>query len=104
MRFLRLPNKGKKQRREVMLDANRIDRNAFKEVYDQILSVMESMETDKLALKNLKAELGSVIGAESTKETNALLKALLKKQKDDEFYDSDLVATAQEFYDSFIED
>lgn len=87
-----------------MLDANRIDRNAFKEVYDQILSVMESMETDKLALKNLKAELGSVIGAESTKETNALLKALLKKQKDDEFYDSDLVATAQEFYDSFIED
>ncbi len=87
-----------------MLDISRIDKEAFKEVWDDIMSVMQSMETEKQALKNLKNDLGSVIGAESTKETNALIKALLKKQKDDEFYDSDIVATAQEFYDNFIED
>ena len=87
-----------------MLDISRINKDEFKEVWDQILSVMESMESSKVALKNLKTELGSVIGADSSKETNALIKALLKKQKDDEFYDSDIISAAQEFYDNFIED
>ena len=87
-----------------MLDINRINKDEFKDVWDQILSVMESMESSKVALKNLKTELGSVIGADSSKETNALIKALLKKQKDDEFYDSDIISAAQEFYDNFIED
>lgn len=87
-----------------MLDINRIDKEAFRSVWDEIMSVLNSMESDKIALKNLKTELGSVIGADSTKETNALIKALIKKQKDNEFYDSDIVATAQEFYDNFIEE
>ena len=78
-----------------MLDINRINKDEFKDVWDQILSVMESMESSKVALKNLKTELGSVIGADSSKETNALIKALLKKQKDDEFYDSDIISAAQ---------
>lgn len=87
-----------------MLDISRIDKDAFKDTWDEILSIMQSMESDKNALKQLKAELGTIIGADNSKETSALIKALLKKQKDSEFYDTEAVATAQEFWDEIIED
>lgn len=87
-----------------MLTIDKISKEDFKNTWDEILSIMQSMESDKAALKQLKAELGTVIGAENAKETNELIKALLRKQKESEFYDSEAVANAQEVWETFIDD
>lgn len=85
-----------------MVNVANIDREAFQEVWNEILSIMQSMETDKQALKNAKNELGTIIGAENAKETSALVKALLKKEKDGDFYDSDIVSAAEEVYEELL--
>ena len=85
-----------------MTDINRIDRAAFSDCWNQIVSILESIESDKVALKNLKNELGMIIGAESTKEANAIIKALLKKEVDGSYYDEATIGAAEELYDEFI--
>ena len=85
-----------------MLAINQIDKAAFSDVWNQIVSILQSMESDKVALKNLKNELGSIIGADSTKEANAIIKALLKKEQDGTYYDEETVGAAEELYDEFI--
>ena len=85
-----------------MLDINRIDRAAFSDCWNQIMSVLQSMESDKVSLKNLKNELGSIIGADSTKEANAIIKALLKKEQDGSYYDEESIGAAEELYEEFI--
>ena len=40
-----------------MTDINRIDRAAFSDCWNQIVSILESIESDKVALKNLKNEI-----------------------------------------------
>lgn len=85
-----------------MLAISQIDKTAFSDVWNQIVSILQSMESDKVALKNLKNELGSIIGADSTKEANAIIKALLKKEQDGTYYDEETVGAAEELYDEFI--
>lgn len=85
-----------------MLAISQIDKAAFSDVWNQIVSILQSMESNKVALKNLKNELGSIIGADSTKEANAIIKALLKKEQDGTYYDEETVGAAEELYDEFI--
>ena len=85
-----------------MLDINRIDRAAFQDCWNQIVSILQSIESDKLALKNLKGELGTIIGADSAKEANAIIKALLKKEIDGSYYDEESIDSATELYEEFI--
>lgn len=85
-----------------MVDINRIDRAAFQDVWNQIISILQSIESEKLALKNLKNELGTIIGADSAKEANAIIKALLKKEAEGSYYDEESVGAAEELYDEFI--
>ena len=85
-----------------MLDINRIDKSAFQDVWNQIVSILQSIESDKVALKNLKNELGSIIGADSSKEANAIIKALLKKEVDGSYYDEETIGAATELYEEFI--
>lgn len=85
-----------------MLDINRINRAAFSDCWSQIVSILQSIESDKVALKNLKNELGMIIGAESAKEANAIIKALLKKEVDGSYYDEATIGAAEELYDEFI--
>lgn len=85
-----------------MVDINRIDREAFQDTWDQIISVLHSMESEKAALKSLKSDLGTIIGADSSKEANAIIKALLKKESDGTYYDEDTVDSATELYEEFI--
>ena len=60
------------------------------------------MESEKLALKNLKNELGTIIGADSSKEANAIIKALIKKEQDGSYYDEESICAATELYEEFI--
>ena len=85
-----------------MVDINRIDREAFQDVWNQIISILQSIESEKLALKNLKNELGTIIGADSAKEANAIIKALLKKETEGSYYDETSVGAAEELYNEFI--
>lgn len=85
-----------------MININQIDRSAFSDTWNQIISVLQSMESEKTALKNLKNDLASIIGADSTKEANAIIKALLKKEQDGSYYDEESIGAAEELYDEFI--
>ena len=85
-----------------MVNINHIDRAAFQDVWNQIISVLQSMESEKLALKNLKNELGTIIGADSSKESNAIIKALIKKEQDGSYYDEESIGAATELYEEFI--
>lgn len=85
-----------------MLDISNINRAAFQETWDQIISILQSMESDKVALKNLKNDLASIIGADSSKEANAIIKAMLKKEQDGSYYDEDSINAATELYEEFV--
>lgn len=85
-----------------MLDINRIDRAAFSDCWNEIVSVLEAIESDKTALKNLKNELSSIIGADNSKEANAIIKALIKKEQDGSYYDEESIGSAEELYNQFI--
>ena len=85
-----------------MVDINRIDREAFQDTWDQIISVLHSMESERVALKSLKSDLGTIIGADSSKEANAIIKALLKKEADGTYYDVESIDAATELYEEFI--
>ena len=85
-----------------MLDINNINREAFQDTWDQIISVLNSMESEKTALKNLKNDLASIIGADSSKEANAIIKAMLKKEQDGSYYDEDSINAATELYEEFV--
>lgn len=85
-----------------MVDINRIDRQSFQDTWNQIISVLQSMESEKTALKNLKNDLATIIGADSSKEANAIIKALLKKEQDGSYYDEESIGAAEELYDEFI--
>jgi len=85
-----------------MVSISNINREAFQDTWNQIISVLQSMESEKTALKNLKNDLASIIGADSTKEANAIIKALLKKEQDGSYYDEESIGAAEELYDEFI--
>lgn len=85
-----------------MVNISNINREAFQDTWNQIISVLQSMESEKTALKNLKNDLASIIGADSTKEANAIIKALLKKEQDGSYYDEESIGAAEELYDEFI--
>ena len=85
-----------------MIDINRIDKDAFSDTWDQIISVLHSMESEKAALKSLKSDLGTIIGVDSSKEANAIIKALLKKEQDGSYYDVESIDAATELYEEFI--
>ena len=85
-----------------MVDINRIDRQSFQDTWNQIISVLQSMESSKTALKSLKNDLATIIGADSAKEANAIIKALLKKEQDGSYYDEESIGAAEELYDEFI--
>lgn len=85
-----------------MVDINRVDREAFSDCWNHIVSILQSIESEKQALKNLKSELGTIIGADSAKEANAIIKALIKKETDGSYYDEASVGAAEELYDEFI--
>ena len=85
-----------------MVEISRIDKGAFQDCWNQIVSILQSIESDKVALKNLKNELGAIIGADSTKEASAIIKALLKKETDGSYYDEETIGCATELYDEFI--
>lgn len=81
-----------------MIDITNVDKQAFTDCYNEIKNCLESIDSDKQALKNLKGELGTIIGSDNAKETSALLKFLLKKEKDGEFVDDEMINTAEDFY------
>lgn len=85
-----------------MVNISNINREAFQDTWNQIISVLQSMESEKTALKNLKNDLASIIGADSAKEANAIIKALLKKEQDGSYYDEESIGAAEELYDEFI--
>ncbi len=85
-----------------MVDISNINREAFQDTWNQIISVLQSMESEKTALKNLKNDLASIIGADSSKEANAIIKALLKKEQDGSYYDEESIGAAEELYEEFI--
>lgn len=85
-----------------MVDINRIDRTAFSDCWNEIVSVLESIESDKVALKNLKSELSRIIGADTSKEANAIIKALIKKEQEGSYYDEESIGSAEELYNEFI--
>lgn len=85
-----------------MVNVSNINREAFQDTWNQIISVLQSMESGKTALKNLKNDLASIIGADSSKEANAIIKALLKKEQDGSYYDEESIGAAEELYEEFI--
>lgn len=85
-----------------MVDINRIDRTAFSDCWNEIVSVLESIESDKVALKNLKSELSRIIGADTSKEANSIIKALIKKEQEGSYYDEESIGSAEELYNEFI--
>lgn len=85
-----------------MVNISNINREAFQDTWNQIISVLQSMESEKTALKNLKNDLASIIGADSSKEANAIIKALLKKEQDGSYYDEESIGAAEELYEEFI--
>lgn len=85
-----------------MVDINRIDRTAFSDCWNEIVSVLESIESDKAALKNLKSELSRIIGADTSKEANSIIKALIKKEQEGSYYDEESIGSAEELYNEFI--
>jgi len=85
-----------------MVDINRIDKTAFSDCWNEIVSILSSIESDKVALKNLKNELSRIIGADSSKEANAIIKALIKKEQEGSYYDEESIGSAEELYNEFI--
>lgn len=85
-----------------MVDINRIDKTAFSDCWNEIVSILSSIESDKIALKNLKNELSRIIGADSSKEANAIIKALIKKEQEGSYYDEESIGSAEELYNEFI--
>lgn len=85
-----------------MVEISRIDKAAFQDCWNQIVSILQSIESDKLALKNLKNDLGVIIGADSAKEASAIIKALLKKETEGSYYDEESIGAASELYEEFI--
>lgn len=80
-----------------MIDMTNIDVEQFKDKFDQLKSIMETSETIKTSIKEVKDELADILGVKKTK-VGAIVKMLINIQQEGEPVDEELVSGVKELY------
>lgn len=74
-----------------------IDVEQFKDKFDQLKSIMETSETIKASMKEVKDELADILGVKKTK-VGAIVKMLINIQQEGEPVDEELISGVKELY------
>lgn len=80
-----------------MIDMTNIDVEQFKDKFDQLKSIMETSETIKTSMKEVKDELADILGVKKTK-VGAIVKMLINIQQEGEPVDEELISGVKELY------
>lgn len=80
-----------------MIDMTNIDVEQFKDKFDQLKSIMETSETIKASMKEVKDELADILGVKKTK-VGAIVKMLINIQQEGEPVDEELISGVKELY------
>lgn len=80
-----------------MIDMTNIDVEQFKDKFDQLKSIMETSETIKTSIKEVKDELADILGVKKTK-VGAIVKMLINIQQEGEPVDEELISGVKELY------